>query len=184
MSARGRRSGVTLVEILVAMSLFSMATGMALDLLRPALSIFNVDQTQARLDETSLILGRKLQAELLASRLDSVTVSTHAIAFLSGSSYDPSTGRPIWEEFVIYYLDNVNVGRKTYQSSGLPSTKTLRLTNIQLTQAVMKPNGSESILSQNAQSFSPILTTNVAVTAVFQTINLTSRVALSVCPRR
>ncbi|CAN0324267.1 unnamed protein product, partial [Phaeothamnion confervicola] len=148
-----RRRGVTLVEILVAMTLFSMATGMALDLLKPALSIFHLDQTQARLDETSLILGRKMQSELLASRLDSVTVSTHAIAFLSGSSFDPSTGRPIWEEFVIYYLDNGNVCRKTYQPTGLPSTKTLRLTNTQLTQALMTPNGSEAILSQNAQSF-------------------------------
>src|ERR1017187_7836083 len=169
--------------MLVVLSLFGVFSSLALQIFTPCLSIMRTDQSQACLDQTALVLSLKMERELLATSRDSLTVCGSELSFLSAQSYDPMSGLPIWQNFVIYYRQGGVLYRKTYVAAGLPSTKTMQLKGAQLDFQSATPNGSEAKMAQNVQSFTPTLGSNVTIAVRLQEASVNSSLSLVARPR-
>jgi hypothetical protein len=183
---RSPARGFSLQENLFATGLFMLVGLLGAQLLTPCLHIFNFDQVQASLDETALITSRSIEKDVLPSDLNSITTTTQGFSFLVGSGYSPSTGVPIWNNFVVYYQQGSCLWRKTWVPPGMPmpTMTTARMSSAQLVQAINTPNGSEHVVAQNLANATFTLGTTLQVTGMLQAPGQSSTISFQVLPRQ
>jgi hypothetical protein len=169
--------------MLLVLGLFGVASDIALQMVSPCMTIMSTDQTQARLDQTSMVVSMKLERELLATSLNSVSAQGSALSFLAGQGFDPLSGAPIWQQYVIYYLNASTLYRKTAVILGLPSTQVMRLTPVQLGMEAATPNGTEAVVAQKVESFTPTVGSNVTVAVGFRDAGASNALNLVARPR-
>lgn len=112
------KRGFTVAELLITMALVLLLAGLAFKLLVPAVAVWKATQAQATLEETALVISSKIVRDVERSTPATVTPITpadpttglQAVAFAStgedgsADSYDPSTGLPLWQFYVVYYV--------------------------------------------------------------------------------
>jgi type II secretory pathway component PulJ len=179
-----RRRGFSLVENMLATGLFSLVTLLAVQLFTPCLKIFKQDQGQARLDETALVTSRTIEREVKPSTINSLTTSSQAFSFLEGESFDPTSGNPIWQNFVVYYFQNGKLWRKVWTPVGFPTMQSARLSAAQLAVAVATVTGTEHVVTQSVQSVTIASSQTLQVAATLAEPGFTSSFAIQVRPRR
>lgn len=154
----GVRRGFTLVETLVGTTLLALVLMLSAQVITPSLRIWKLDQARATVEGTALILEKRLAAELVASTAESLTTLADppSLAFLQADGYDPDSGKPVWNRYVLYSLDTTNrvLHREEWPNPGLslqvplllrtlPTTEPKALTPAELRLAVTSHNGTE-----------------------------------------
>lgn len=107
-----RSTGLTLVEVLLALTIFSILLSAIFFIFRFGLSAWHKTTTKNELLQQSQILNVRLSRELQRSSLSSLSSNPVAgvVAFLSPLDSDgrfvlDTQGRPDWQEYVVYYLN-------------------------------------------------------------------------------
>ncbi|HEY4000996.1 MAG TPA: hypothetical protein VGO93_19160 [Candidatus Xenobia bacterium] len=190
---RCRRSqGLTLFELILTLSLLLLLFGLAWQVLLPALRIWVVNQARASIEETGIVLESRIAREMERSTQSTVTIlppgPVEAFSFATFGNetqtdigdpwllptpppdgYNPQTGLPEWQYFVIYYhpTGTQNVYRKIWPVPPqgcpqapptatascqpfyevLPSANVRTLTTDELASLCATPNGSERQVS-------------------------------------
>lgn len=156
------RRGLTLLEQMVVCGLLSLVLALAFSVLQPCLVDWKILQDRSDMERSASLAGERMSRDMTCSSADSLTVIDNppAVSFLVPSEtgaqgYDPVNGTPMWDHFVIYYLDASNqiLYRKTWPGPGgavippynytLPSTTVFRLSTAELQLAATTTNGSE-----------------------------------------
>lgn len=159
-----RPRGFTLAEQLSVAGLVLLVLGLTLQVLQPALNTWMLDQARGETEQVGLVVAGRLASELRASTADSLVAGTvtgiPAVAFLSTGDtavrFDAETGRPVWRQLVVYYLDSENriLYRKQWPAAGagtqipllerkLPTTDPFRITERELRALCTTRNGTE-----------------------------------------
>jgi prepilin-type N-terminal cleavage/methylation domain-containing protein len=107
-----RPRGFTLLEQMVVVALLALLIGLAVTVLQPCLVEWGIVQDRSDMERSSTLAGERIRREWLSSTKASLTVlaSPPAFSFLVpadavGSAYDPLNGTPMWDHYVIYFLD-------------------------------------------------------------------------------
>lgn len=151
-----------MAEQLVACGMLSLVITLSVSVLQPCLVDWRILQDRSDMERSSSLAGQLMSRELRASTASSMTVLTTppAVSFLAVSTttsqeYDPLTGEPLWDHFVIYYVDVPNqiLYRKFWPGNNraaipplpykLPSTTAAQLSAAELLLVCTTSNGSE-----------------------------------------
>lgn len=129
-----RRRGLTLIEVLVASMLAMIVLGSAWETMHQGMRLWTHDLSHGSLQSQALVWESRLARELAATTSDSVSADDQGLAFLLPSgSFDPDTGLPVWQRFVVYSLSGRTVTRAEVNHARLPSPSPLTLTPAQRT---------------------------------------------------
>ncbi|HEY3997570.1 MAG TPA: hypothetical protein VGO93_01815 [Candidatus Xenobia bacterium] len=113
-----------MVEVLVTAALLLMLVGLTLQVLRPSLHLWAVNQAQASIEDMAMVLETRMGREMERTHQATVTATVPppgvpglmAISFAtfeedswrgwedSLDDYCACTGRPRWQGFVVYFL--------------------------------------------------------------------------------
>lgn len=177
MVCRRHRSprGVTLIEAMVTLCLLGFVLAIGWQVLAPNLSVWDRSRARADVEQNSLVLQNRLALDLRASDAASVTIlaSPPACSFVEtddSASYDPDTGRPVWQKMIVYMLDTANhvLYRKVYSipSSSLLAGLSLdpsgvpQFSQSALSQQVSAENGTEQTVGSYVTAFAVSLPVN------------------------
>lgn len=111
--AHPTQAAYTLAEVLVASALLLVVQGIAYLLLVLSNRSWSVVATRADVAINAQVGVAAMRRELQDTTASSVTVGTNAVAFLSalddgGVFQTDADGQPLWQAFVVYYVDPNN----------------------------------------------------------------------------
>ncbi|HEY4000992.1 MAG TPA: hypothetical protein VGO93_19140 [Candidatus Xenobia bacterium] len=175
-----RNAGVTIFELLMTCALILIVFNLAYSVLMPSLHIWITNESQAAIEDSAVVLESRIGRELERSGQASVAVlpgvapALQAFSFASlgnetqtdisdnpwspaPDSFDPQTGRPEWQYFVVYYVPagSQTVYRKIWPwpvppkkpipvlSYTFPTNNVVQLSAADLQTLCDTPNGSE-----------------------------------------
>ena len=109
-----RRTGTTLLELVVAIGLLGVVTFLLMQLFLPSMWMFNRQQSNSESFQNSMFLTQRLQIELTHSCWETVTLVQNppaatvgwALSFRPVLRYSASSGNPIVEESFLVYFHN------------------------------------------------------------------------------
>ena len=156
-----RAKGVTLTEIMISGVLLVLILTLLYQILIPTQRFWLLGDARTEAQLNAQLGFRMLMKELQSSTFNSITVSTNpkAISFASaldssGTMYFTSTGRLIWQKYIIYFLSSARLLRKEVTVSGnVPSSTPTPLTSAQLTSYCTTPNTRNIALDVSNLSF-------------------------------
>ncbi|MBX3170474.1 MAG: hypothetical protein KF760_23915 [Candidatus Eremiobacteraeota bacterium] len=109
-----RRTGTTLLELVVAIGLLGVVTFLLMQLFLPSMWMFNRQQSNSESFQNSMFLTQRLQIELTHSCWETVTLVQNqpaagvawALSLRPVLRYAASSGNPIVEERFLVYFHN------------------------------------------------------------------------------
>ena len=127
---RRNRGGLSLLETVVVASILLLLVGiLTVSLVRGARVWKKVENETTLLREVQTIL-REMERSISTGHPYGLTAGTNSIALLSCQDNQEkplvnNRGEPVWNKFVIYYVDNVGLLRKRVLQLGTPSSEAL-----------------------------------------------------------
>ncbi len=106
-----KRSGLTIVELLVVMGLLGLLLTICGQIVQPSLRVWELNRARADLDQAALVATTRLQRDLLGSHREAVSfrpADPCALAFPLSERYEALTGKPVFDRWVLYSLDPQN----------------------------------------------------------------------------
>jgi len=104
----------SLPEQLTVCGLLSLVLAMGLQVISPCLRVWSVDQERSCRDQAYLIAALRLERDVRATSRAGVTAAAGSLALPeAGENYDPRSGQPLFENYVLYYAKNGCLVRKS-----------------------------------------------------------------------